>query len=192
MPTSEPFPCAVVPPGALPACPLQAARKSGAAMRRASLRIVFTSFRRFLCVRRRQAGRLGSPARPEERFRVPRDLPGQVADVDAALPGERRVRRRDVQRLVSAATGILGRKVRSVGLSEETTGRNPGRRGTEAFASGGRERAGERDVHPEIEPSGELFRALAVAMDHPADRETLAEYRPHAPARVTHGDYHWT
>src|SRR5712692_7042354 len=66
MPTaSEPRPCAVVPPGPLADC-AQAARSSGAAMRRASLRMVITSFRRFLCVRRRQPGWLGSPALPEQ------------------------------------------------------------------------------------------------------------------------------
>src|SRR5712691_5125005 len=72
-PTSELRPWVLV---ALWAPAVQAvARMRRAATGRTSLRIVFTSFRRS-CLRRRQAGWLGSPALSEEVFGVLRDLPG--------------------------------------------------------------------------------------------------------------------
>src|SRR2546430_9852841 len=175
-PTSPPRPWAV---GELPALEQAVARRSGAAIRRASLRIVFTSFRRS-CVRRRQAGELGSPALPEELLGVPGDLSGEVADVDAALPGERRVGRRDVEGLVPAATGILWGQVRRIGLSEEPIGRDARRGGAEPVAPRVRQGAGERDVEAEVEPGRQLVRTLAVTVHHPADVEPLAEDRSHA------------
>src|SRR5256886_14898113 len=129
-PASPPRPCAV---GELPALEQAVARRSGAAIRRASLRIVFTSFRR-ACGRRRQAGELGSPALPRELLGVPGGLSGEVAEVDAALPGERRVGRRDVNGPSAAATGLLWGQVRRIGLSEEPIGREGRRGGAEPAA----------------------------------------------------------
>ena len=75
-----------------------------------------------------------------------------VADVHAALPGERRVRSRHIERLVPAATGILRGQVGRVGLSEEPIGRDARGGGAEAVAPRVREGTGERDVEAEVEP----------------------------------------
>ena len=117
---------------------------------------------------------------------VPGDLAGEIADIDPALPGQRGVSSRDVERLVPPTTGILGGEVWSVGLSKETIGGDEGRRGAEPLAPGVRECPGERHVQPEIEPCRDLGGALAVAVDHPADLDPFAENRPHAVAGIAH------
>src|SRR5207247_11421206 len=114
------------------------------------------------------------PTLSEELLGVPGDLSGEVADVDAALPGERRVGRRDVQGLVPAAAGILRGEVRGIGLSQEPIGRDTRRCGAETVAPRVRQGARERDVEAEVEPGGQLLRSLAVAVDHPADLEPFA------------------
>src|SRR5438445_271651 len=100
---------------------------------------------------------------------------GKVENVAAALPGERRVGRRDVQGLVPTATGILWGEIGGIGLSQETIDRDERRRRPQPVTSGIRERARERDVDTEVEPGGQLLRSLAVAVDHPADLEPFAE-----------------
>src|SRR5256714_14592406 len=164
-----------------------AARKSGAARRTASLRIVFTSFQRS-CLRRRQPGWLGSPALPEEVPGVPGDLPGEVPDLGAALSGQRGVRRGDVQRFVSPPAGILGRQIGGVGLREEPLGGNLPGRGALRVAAGVRDRARERDVDTEGEPCRELVDPLAVAMDHASDGGGLAEDGAHSLAPLADGN----